>query len=72
VYYAVANASARTLPHASSLARAVAALGLLGCLVLTASLPIASLLAGAGVLAIGVAIHLLRRARYSGAPLETR
>jgi APA family basic amino acid/polyamine antiporter len=56
----------------ASIAKAVAVLGFVGCLVLTASLPIASLLAGAGVLAIGIVVHPLRRARYSGAPLETR
>ncbi|WP_199443399.1 APC family permease [Umezawaea beigongshangensis] len=58
VYYAVANASALTLPGR----RPVAVLGLAGCLVLAFSLPGTAVLAGAGVLAAGVLVRLARRA----------
>jgi basic amino acid/polyamine antiporter, APA family len=51
VYYAVANASALTLPGAAG--RVVGALGLVGCLLLAFTLPGRSLLAGALVLALG-------------------
>ena len=47
VYYAIANASAWTLPgRARHWRRPVTALGLIGCLVLVATLPIASVLIG--------------------------
>ncbi|MEU0334124.1 amino acid permease [Streptomyces sp. NPDC006193] len=61
-YYAVANASAWTLSPAPS-ARAVPAVGLLGCVTLAFALPVASVAAGAGVLAAGAAVHGVRRAR---------
>jgi basic amino acid/polyamine antiporter, APA family len=65
VYYAIANASAWTLPgRARHWRRPVAALGFTGCLVLVATLPIASVLAGLGVLAVGLltrAVLALRR-----------
>ena len=65
VYYAIANASAWTLPgKARHWRRPVAALGLFGCLVLVATLPIASVLTGLGVLALGLlarAVLSLRR-----------
>jgi basic amino acid/polyamine antiporter, APA family len=35
--------------------------GLLGCLVLAGSLPLGSVLAGTAVVAVGAAIHALRR-----------
>lgn len=55
VYYAIANASSWTLPgRARWWRRPVAVLGLLGCLVLVATLPAASVLAGLGVLAVGL------------------
>ncbi|WP_155058675.1 APC family permease [Streptomyces blattellae] len=60
VYYAVANASAWTLASAP-LARVVPAVGLLGCVVLAFALPVASVVAGAGVLAVGVAAYGVRR-----------
>ena len=65
VYYAIANASAWTLPgRARRWRRPVAALGLLGCVVLVATLPAASVLVGLGVLAVGVlARAILRRRR---------
>jgi basic amino acid/polyamine antiporter, APA family len=55
-YYALANASALTLGRRRSLP----ALGLLGCVVLAASLPIASVVAGTVVVAAGTAIHWVR------------
>jgi APA family basic amino acid/polyamine antiporter len=64
VYYAIANAAALTLgpdPTRRLPARPLAALGLVGCLVLAVSLPAASVLAGLGVLALGAAGYALRR-----------
>jgi basic amino acid/polyamine antiporter, APA family len=61
-YYAVANAAAWTLgPAERRWPRWLAGLGLAGCLVLAASLPPATLLAGVAVLAVGVAAWLARR-----------
>ncbi|MER5934417.1 APC family permease [Streptomyces sp. NPDC002054] len=62
-YYAIANASAWTLDaHDSGVkGRAVAALGLAGCLVLACALPAASAVAGAGVLAAGVLVYAVRK-----------
>ena len=62
VYYAIANASAWTLPgRARRWRRPLAALGMLGCVVLVATLPAASVLAG---LAVGlVARAIVRRRR---------
>ncbi|MER6783212.1 APC family permease [Streptomyces sp. NPDC000658] len=59
-YYAVANASAWTLDSAPA-KRALPALGLLGCLILAFALPATSVLAGAGVLAVGVVAYGVRR-----------
>jgi APA family basic amino acid/polyamine antiporter len=62
VYYAIANASALTLrrderrrPHA------IAAGGLAGCALLAFSLPLPSVLAGGGLLAIGATVYAIRR-----------
>jgi APA family basic amino acid/polyamine antiporter len=64
VYYAVANLSAWTLTAAENRPpRAVPAVGLAGCLVLAAALPLNSVLAGAGVLAAGALIYGWRRNR---------
>lgn len=59
-YYALANASALTLrrpqrrwPHA------VAVCGLAGCVTLIVALPLASIAAGAAVLAVGVAVRIV-------------
>lgn len=61
VYYAIANASAWTLPgRARRWRKPVAALGLLGCLLLVATLPPTSVLTGLGVVAGG----LIARAAY--------
>ncbi|MGI5457014.1 APC family permease [Streptomyces sp. CA-249302] len=59
-YYAVANASAWTLSSAPT-ARALPALGLVGCAVLAFSLPGVSVVVGVGVLAVGVVAYGLRR-----------
>ncbi|MEU3730307.1 amino acid permease [Streptomyces sp. NPDC033538] len=59
-YYAVANASAWTLGP-SRTARVVPALGLIGCGVLAFSLPVVSVMAGVGVLAVGVGAYMVRR-----------
>ncbi|MER5550282.1 APC family permease [Streptomyces sp. NPDC002793] len=62
-YYAIANASAWTLtPEEGRPARAVPALGLVGCLVLAFALPLSSALCGAAVLAVGAAAYAVRRA----------
>ncbi|WP_370942804.1 APC family permease [Amycolatopsis sp. cg5] len=57
VYYAIANASALTLRTR----RLVPAAGLLGCLVVAFSLPLASVLFGCAVFAIGAGIWVIRR-----------
>jgi basic amino acid/polyamine antiporter, APA family len=58
LYYAIANASAYTLR-----ARAIPVIGLTGCLLLAFSLPVTSVLAGAGVVVIGALAYGLRRFR---------
>ncbi len=58
VYYAIANASALTLgrePARRLPVQALAAIGLVGCLLLACTLPLTSVLVGFGVLAVGVA-----------------
>jgi APA family basic amino acid/polyamine antiporter len=58
VYYAITNASALTLgrdPARKLPVQVLAALGLVGCVVLAVNLPLASVLAGFGVLALGAA-----------------
>ena len=52
VYYAIANAAAATLRG-----RLVPALGLAGCVVLAACLPIGAVLAGSGVLILGALVY---------------
>lgn len=59
-YYAIANASARTLPHGSTLDRVLPVVGLVGCLVIAVFQPPAALLTAAAVLAIGAIIYALR------------
>ncbi len=58
VYYAITNAAALTLGRDR---RLLAALGLVGCLVLAVSLPLPSVLAGFGVLALGALWYAVRR-----------
>ncbi|HWM86148.1 MAG TPA: APC family permease [Kofleriaceae bacterium] len=63
-YYGIANAAAWTLAREQRRwPRALAALGLVGCVVLALALPPRALLAGAAVMAAGVAVHLIRRGR---------
>ncbi|MBT2443356.1 amino acid permease [Streptomyces sp. ISL-36] len=59
-YYGIANASAWTLGRSH---RPLAALGLAGCAVLAFSLPLTSVLAGAGVLAAGAVAYAVTRGR---------
>ncbi|WP_111765398.1 APC family permease [Nakamurella deserti] len=62
VYYAVANVSAWTLSAAEGRPpRLVPVTGVVGCLVLAATLPGASVLAGAAVVAAGGLSYVLRR-----------
>lgn len=56
VYYAIANASAWTLDRAPR-SRVIPAVGLAGCLLLAAFLPLGSMLAGSAVLVVGAAIY---------------
>jgi basic amino acid/polyamine antiporter, APA family len=64
IYYAIANASAWSLPgRARHWRRPVAALGVLGCLTLVATLPITSVLTGLGVLAVGLLARAILRRR---------
>jgi APA family basic amino acid/polyamine antiporter len=61
-YYAIANASAWTQPaEQRRWPRALQITGLAGCAVLAFSLPLASVLGGVGVLAVGATWWLLRR-----------
>lgn len=60
VYYAIANASAWTLDSGVK-DRAVAAVGLSGCVVLACALPAASAVTGAAVLGLGAAAYGVRR-----------
>ncbi|WP_372344982.1 APC family permease [Streptomyces sp. KL116D] len=60
VYYAIANASAWTLSPAPR-ARALPALGAVGCVALACALPVTSVVAGAGVLAVGALAYGVRK-----------
>lgn len=63
-YYALTNASALTMtPDEGRPPRAVAILGLAGCVVLAATLPLASVLGGAAVALVGAGTWALRRGR---------
>ena len=61
-YYAIANASAWTLPGGSG-RRAVPILGLVGCTALAFALPWESVLSGMVLLLVGGAVWLVRRSR---------
>jgi APA family basic amino acid/polyamine antiporter len=62
VYYAIANASAFTQPTAQRRwPRVLQIIGVLGCLTLAFSLPLASVLAGLGALAVGLLGRLVRQ-----------
>ncbi|MGI5152902.1 APC family permease [Plantactinospora sp. CA-294935] len=63
VYYAIANASAWTLsPAENRPPRIIPVLGFAGCVTLAVTLPISSVVAGAAVLAAGVAAYAIRHA----------
>jgi basic amino acid/polyamine antiporter, APA family len=63
-YYAIANASAWTLPpRQRRWPRAVAAAGVIGCATLAFTLPIAAVVAGTGVLTVGALIWAVRHRR---------
>jgi APA family basic amino acid/polyamine antiporter len=66
VYYAIANAAAFTLGR-----RVIPTIGLLGCVLLAVLLPVASVIVGAGVVLVGIAIYGVRRWRSpdGGTPL---
>jgi basic amino acid/polyamine antiporter, APA family len=61
IYYAIANASAYTLPAPRRWPRVRNVCGVAGCLLLVATLPWESVVAGLGVFAIGVAGRALGR-----------
>lgn len=61
-YYAVTNMSAWTLGGPWYL-RAVAAVGLAGCVLLAVTLPLTSVIVGVAVLLVGCAAYLLKRSR---------
>ena len=64
VYYAVANASAFTQPTAERRwPRVLQVIGVLGCLTLAFSLPVASVLTGLAALAVGLLARLVRERR---------
>src|SRR5690606_7532259 len=68
IYYGIANASALTLsPEEGAPARWVPVTGLALCLLLAATLPAASVIAGAVVFAVGFSIWLVRRGRIGAA-----
>jgi APA family basic amino acid/polyamine antiporter len=54
LYYAVANASAWTLPAGRRPPRAVPVAGVVGCLILAGSLPLGSVVGGLAVLLVGL------------------
>ncbi len=68
-YYAIANASAYTQPpERRRWPRALNVVGVLGCATLVVTLPVTSVIAGAAVLALGIAGRaLLRRSGITGA-----
>lgn len=62
LYYAIANASALTLgAHEGPPRRPIPLAGLIGCVILAFALPLSSVVSGAAVLTVGVAIYGVRR-----------
>jgi APA family basic amino acid/polyamine antiporter len=73
VYYAVANASAFTQDaRHRRWPRGFNVVGLVGCVTLVATLPVASVAAGVAVLAVGVALRALLRRGIAGTNKGTR
>jgi APA family basic amino acid/polyamine antiporter len=71
-YYAIANAAAWTLRREERRwPRALAAVGVLGCLVLALTLPLPSVMAGGGVLAVGALVFLVRYRRTGAGRRDT-
>jgi APA family basic amino acid/polyamine antiporter len=67
VYYAITNAAAlRLSPHERRWPRALPLLGVAGCLLLAFSLPRSSVVGGALVLIIGVAVRGVARTGLTG------
>lgn len=60
-YYAITNAAALTLPGARARRRAVAVIGLVGCIVLVAALPPRAVLTGGATLVVGLLVRLVAR-----------
>jgi len=73
LYYAVANASAYTQDAAHRRwPRALNIVGLVGCITLVVTLPVASVTAGIAVLVVGVALRALLRRGSAGTSRGTR
>jgi APA family basic amino acid/polyamine antiporter len=68
-YYAITNAAAlRLAPHERRWPRPIAIVGLVGCLVLIASLPPTTIATGVLTLAVGAAVRLLLARREPQTP----
>ncbi|BDM69736.1 putative transporter [Streptomyces nigrescens] len=66
-YYAIANAAAWTLRQGEGRPpRLVPVIGLAGCTALAFALPVATVISGAGVLALGAAVYGLRKVMATG------
>jgi len=62
LYYAITNASARTLKlHEQLFNRSLPVLGLAGCLVLAFALPLAAVIVGGAVMLFGILVYTLRQ-----------
>ena len=68
-YYAITNAASLTLdPDQRRWPRAIAVAGLAGCVTLAVTLPLAAILAGAGVIGAGIAIRRVADVSDPGVP----
>ena len=68
-YYAITNAASLTLdPDERRWPRAIAVAGLAGCVTLAVTLPLAAILAGAGVIVAGIAIRRVADVSDPGVP----
>lgn len=65
-YYAIANASAATLPPQTLMHRVLPVVGLIGCVLLAVFQPLSTVLTAAAVLAIGAVIYALRHPHGPG------